>query len=75
MKYPQKDAESPLLPDQKPSLGKTTLELLFFVIFVGFGTPQLGQVEASVETFLLHSLQGLRAMPTPQQTDNDDRRK
>jgi len=29
-------------------------------------------VEASVETFLLHSLQGLRAIPTPQQTQNHD---
>ena len=63
MKYPQKDTASPLLPDQKPSLGKTTLGLLFFVFFaVGFGTPQLGQVEAWVETFFLHSLQGLRAI-------------
>ena len=29
---------------------------------VGFGTPQLGQVAASVETFFLHSLQGLKAI-------------
>ena len=29
---------------------------------VGFGTPQLGQTEASVETFLLHSLQDFNAI-------------
>ena len=29
---------------------------------VGFGTPQSGQTEASVETFLLHSLQGFKAI-------------
>ena len=31
-------------------------------LVVGFGTPQLGQVAASVETFFLHSLQGFKAI-------------
>ena len=39
-----------------------TLLSPFLDLIVGFGTPHLGQVLASVETFLLHSLQGFNAI-------------
>ena len=46
------------------------VEVFFFKTFAGFGTPQLGQVLASVKTALPHYLQLDIAISRPYQTLN-----